>query len=375
MIFAGDFAQLPPVSQTKLFSQAKSTKEAMVFGQLLWRSITTVVMLTEKMRQVGTGNECSVEMLSRLCNGRCTQGDYDLLNTRLLSIVLDDRSQTQWQCVPIIVYTNAIKDAINLEATKTFAKRTGQQIYWYHAVDTYHGNPIEDEVISDVLDTVPSNKTGGRLQVLPLVLGMPIVVTQNFDVAGGIVNGSTGFLRKVRYCVDDANRRYLTSCIIELPDTTANALPSLPPNHFAVLPDKAEMKSLHHPNSGLSCTLCRYQVPLDARFAIMAHKAQGQTLEAVIVDLASCIGMEAAYVMVPQCASLNGLRILQPFPIRKIHAHQSQEAWDEFCCLDGLNAKTLAKCRDHGTGHVAASAVHGASHAEDVSRVTTLFQG
>ena len=122
MIFAGDFAQLPPVSQTKLFSQAKSTKEAMVFGQLLWRSITMVVMLTEKIRQVGTGNECFVEMLSRLRNGRCTQGDYDLLNTRLLSIVLDDRSQTQWQCVPIIVYTNAIKDAINLEATKTFAK-------------------------------------------------------------------------------------------------------------------------------------------------------------------------------------------------------------------------------------------------------------
>lgn len=48
VIFAGDFAQLPPVSQTKLFSQAKSTKEAMVFGQLLWRSITMVVMLTKK---------------------------------------------------------------------------------------------------------------------------------------------------------------------------------------------------------------------------------------------------------------------------------------------------------------------------------------
>jgi hypothetical protein len=375
VIFAGDFAQLPPVSQTKLFSQAKSAKETTVFGQLLWRSIETVVMLTEQMRQVGTGNERFVEMLSRLRDGRCTQADYDLLNTRLLSNVLDDGSQTQWQCVPIVVYTNAIKDAINLQATKTFAKRTGREIYWYHAVDTYRGNPIEDEAINNVLDTMPSNKTGGRLRVLPLVLGMPIVVTQNFDVAGGIVNGSTGFLRRVRYRVDGANRRYLTSCIVELPDATADALPNLPPNHFAVLPDNAEMKSLRHPNSGLSCTLRRYQVPVDAGFAITAHKAQGQTLEAVIVDLASCIGMEAAYVMVSRCTSLDGLRILRPFPIGKINAHRSQEARDEFRRLDGLNTQTLAEFGDHGTGHVTASAVHGASHTEGVSQITTLFSG
>jgi len=29
------------------------------------------------------------------------------------------------------------------------------------------------------------------------VLGMPVVITENFDVAGGIVNGSTGILCKV----------------------------------------------------------------------------------------------------------------------------------------------------------------------------------
>ena len=368
VIFAGDFAQLPPVSQTKLFSRTKSVKETTIFGQLLWRSITTVVMLTEQMRQAGRDNENFVEMLSRLRDGRCTQDDYDLLNSRLLSTALDNQSQAQWQRVPIVVYTNAIKDAINLEATKTFARKTGQQIQWYHAVDTYRGKQIDDEAINDVLDTMPSNKTGGRMRVLPLVLGMPIVVTENFDVSGGIVNGSTGILRKVRYCVDDANKRYLTSCIVELPGATADALPNLPPKHVAVLPNETEMKPLRHPNTGYSCTLRRYQVPLDAGFAITAHKAQGQTLEKVIVDLASCMGTEAAYVMVSRCTSLDGLMVLRPFPIGKIKAHRSQEARDEFRRLDGLNIQTMAECGDHPMSYVSPP-------TESISQITTLFSG
>ncbi|KAF9791305.1 hypothetical protein BJ322DRAFT_1171947 [Thelephora terrestris] len=257
-----------------------------------------------EMRQAGRDNELFVGMLSRLRDGRCTQDDYDLLNTRLLSVALDKTSQAQWQCAPMVVYTNAIKDAINLEATKAFARRNNRQINWYYAVDTYHGTPIEDEAISNVLDTMPSNKTGGRIRVLPLVLGMPVVVTENFDVAGGIVNGSTGILRKVRYHVDDTDKRYLTSCIVELPDMTADALPNLPPKHIAVLPNETEMK-----------------------------------------------------------------------PLRKIKAHRSQEARDEFRRLDGLNTQTMAKCGDHTMSYVSPSAVHRPPHTGGVSQITTLFSG
>lgn len=63
IIFAGDFAQLPPVNQTKLFSRARNANEATIFGLLLWRSVSTVVILCEQMRQAGPA-------------------DYTLLNTR-----------------------------------------------------------------------------------------------------------------------------------------------------------------------------------------------------------------------------------------------------------------------------------------------------
>ena len=198
VIFAGDFAQLPPVGQTKLFTWTKSAKESTIFGQLLWRSVTTVVMLTQQMRQEGPENLCFVEMLSRLRDGRCMREDFDLLNTRLLSTALDEELCQEWQGTLMIVYTNAIKDAINVEATMAFSKRTGRQVNWYHAIDTYRGKPIQDNVVAELLDTLPSNKTGGHVGTLPLVLGMPVVLTENLDVAGGIVNGSTGILRKVR---------------------------------------------------------------------------------------------------------------------------------------------------------------------------------
>ena len=368
VIFAGDFAQLPPVGQMKLFSWTKSTNEAIVFGQLLWRSVTTVVMLTKQMRQEGPENVRFVEMLSRLRDGRCTEEDFDLLNTRLLTTALDKESCHEWHGAPMIVYTNAIKDAINIEATMAFAKRTSQQVHWYHAVDTHKGKPIRDGAISDLLDTLPSNKTGGRVGALPLVLGMPVVLTENIDVAGGIVNGSTGILRKVRYRVDDDDRRFITSCIVELPDVTSDALPNLPPKHVAVLPNNVEMKSFRHPNSGRSCTLRRCQVPLDAAFAITAHKAQGQTMRKVVVDLASCIGTEAAYVMVSRCTGLQGLMVLRPFPISKITVHRSQDAREEFRRLDRLNVQTIV----HATDQMAWSS-HDSSGPDTVSKITALF--
>jgi hypothetical protein len=241
-------------------------------------------------------------------------------------------------------------------------------------VGSYCGKPIEDDAISDLLDMLLSNKTGGRLCALPLVLGMPIVITENFDVAGGVVNGSTSILHKVHYHVDD-DKRYLTYCIVEVSDVTADALPHLPPKHVAVLPGEVEMKAFRHPNSGCSVTLRCHQVPLDAAFAITAHKAQGWTMTQVVVDLNSCIGMEAAYVMISRCTSLEGLMILWPFPITKITVHWSQEAQNEFQRLDRLNTQTITECVGSLAGGSLGSSVHETTGTEGAWQVTTLFSG
>ncbi|KZV60812.1 hypothetical protein PENSPDRAFT_536827, partial [Peniophora sp. CONT] len=72
---------------------------------------------------------------------------------------------------------------------------------------------------------------------IPLVLGMPVVISQNFDVQGGIVNGSFGTLKRVHYRTDSQGRRHATSVIVHVDDSTDECLTDLPPHHVAVLED------------------------------------------------------------------------------------------------------------------------------------------
>lgn len=78
-------------------------------------------------------------------------------------------------------------------------------------------------------------------------------------------------------------------------------------------------------------------------FAMTAHKAQGQTMNSVIVDLESCVGTESPYVMVSRVKSLDGSRILRPFNITKIQCHQSEDSRKEFRRLELLHLLTIVE--------------------------------
>ncbi|KAJ3845876.1 hypothetical protein EV368DRAFT_3365, partial [Lentinula lateritia] len=61
--------------------------------------------------------------------------------------------------------------------------------------------------------------TNQRLGRIPLVIGMPVIITQNFDVHAGVVNGAQGLLKSIRYKVDEQGRRHAISCVITLSTT------------------------------------------------------------------------------------------------------------------------------------------------------------
>jgi len=360
VIFAGDFAQLPPVGDTNLYAHLNYEKlhvdtqfgQKTVFGKLLWRSVDVVVLLSEQMRQTGEANAGFVSLLSRLRNGSCTEDDFDLLNTRLLSVAGEDLTAMSWRNTPMIVSDNAVKDAINVRATLAFAKRTNQDVQWFEAIDTYRGTKITDPNVREYLLGQPSGKTGQRLGKFPLALGMPVIVNHNFDVGSGVVNGSFGYLREFRSQENEDRVRSLKSCIVEIPDIKCEPLPHLPPNHVAIIPDTVEM-SIKHPASGKTCKMRRSQVPLTPGFTMTAHKAQGVTLPRVIVDFVGCRGTESPYVMASRSTSLEGLLVMRPFNISKISCHRSQEARDEFHRLDLARWRTIAT---HGTPQEQASA-------------------
>ena len=77
-----------------------------------------------------------------------------------------------------------------------------------------------------------------------------------------------------------------------------------------------------------------------------AHKAQGQSLKNVIVDLQSCTGTEAPYVMISRVTSLDGILVLRPFDFKKIRCRQSEYSRKESARINILQLKTKMK---HGT--------------------------
>ncbi|EIM79426.1 uncharacterized protein STEHIDRAFT_38883, partial [Stereum hirsutum FP-91666 SS1] len=77
---------------------------------------------------------------------------------------------------------------------------------------------------------------------LPLAIGMRVIVCHNFDVPGGVVNGTVGILKHIRYWTDDNGLRHATSCVIHAEDTSPDPLPGLPPHHVVALAESVNIK-------------------------------------------------------------------------------------------------------------------------------------
>ena len=350
VIFAGDFAQLPPIGDTRLYknvdtslstSGATRKAQAKVLGRLLWLSIEVVVLLHETMRQSGAENQRFTELLNRMRTGVCTGEDYEMLKSRVLAKAAVKLSK-EWRAAPVIVANNASKDAINVRAAEAFAEERGERLEWYHAVDTHKKSKITDASLIESLEAQHSGLTKHRLRKIPLVMGMPVAINHNFDVRAGVVNGSWGYVRCVRYTTNDDGRRYLNSCVVEIPGSEAVSMPHLPPYHFPILTDVTEIK-FEHNASHRRCIIKRRQVPVEPGFAMTAHKAQGQTMSKIVVDLEGCSGTEQPYVMVSRCTSLDGLLILRDFDKSKITKRVSEDLRREFARLKLLGLGTIVK--------------------------------
>ena len=119
IIFAGDFAQLPAVGETRLYaklaeqhtSRKRNTTKLSshlenIYGKLLWLSVRNVIRLQTVERQQGADADKLISLLARLREGRCTDSDYDLLSERVASKVFLTENVDNWRCTPMIVCEN-----------------------------------------------------------------------------------------------------------------------------------------------------------------------------------------------------------------------------------------------------------------------------
>jgi hypothetical protein len=82
---------------------------------------------------------------------------------------------------------------------------------------------------------IHSRMTGQRLGKIPLVLGMPIIINQNFDIEAGIINGCVGSLQSVHYTLRANGACHAISCVMSTPLKSGEPLPYLMTHETAVL--------------------------------------------------------------------------------------------------------------------------------------------
>jgi hypothetical protein len=85
------------------------------------------------------------------------------------------------------------------------------------------------------LENLDSRVTNQCLGKILLAIGMPVMISQNYDVEGEIVNGCTRILKEIHYQCDSEGNCYTTSCIIESETITGKSLTTLPSNCAAIL--------------------------------------------------------------------------------------------------------------------------------------------
>ena len=195
--------------------------------------------------QTGPENNEFVQLLSRLQEGHCNSADYQLLKTQIITNTNENSNSPKWKNAQLIVTDNTSKDAVNNKAALAFAADTGNELHWYYASDRKSQNEITDAALLAKLQKLHSGQTQQCLGKIPLVLGMPVMITQNFDVEAGIVNGSKGFVKKIRYYIDRDGNRHLTSCIVHVKDTSDDPLQYLAPHNVAVLSDMVDLHFTH----------------------------------------------------------------------------------------------------------------------------------
>ncbi|EAU83563.2 hypothetical protein CC1G_04819 [Coprinopsis cinerea okayama7 len=138
MIFAGDFAQLPPTKGHALYSgevslrqspRQKVEQQEETIGKSIWLQFTTVVMLKANMRQTSQSDD-DVRFRRALENLRykaCTEDDINFLKSRIAGSVnglsLDEEP---WRYVSIITSRNVQKDIYNEQNVKRFAAEHGR---------------------------------------------------------------------------------------------------------------------------------------------------------------------------------------------------------------------------------------------------------
>ena len=231
MIFAGDFAQLPPAiggEHASLYSRTVRSNPTSLYdqqatiGKALWHQVTTVVLLRENMQQ-RTNSVEDTDFRSALSNMRykvCTPADIAFLRSRVSSNFLNRPSinDARFRNVSIITCLNSLKDEINHLGATRFAQESNQNLVEFFSIDTLPSEDVKDargrkrrvkrkchreltehgkikpNIQRILWEQPPCANTKLIPSRLSLCVGMPVMIRSNIAMELCMTKGQEGFV-------------------------------------------------------------------------------------------------------------------------------------------------------------------------------------
>ncbi len=350
MIFAGDFAQLPPVGGTSLYSGYVGTQcmtpddQKAAIGKALWHQVTTVVILRENMRQKSQTPE-DAALRTALVNmryGACTPADMQFLRSRIAGRRPEQPkvSARDFRNVAIICGVHTQKDMINQLGCQRFADETGQKLTNFYSVDKWGKGedpadgkkkkgkskaackPKHESSEIDFDDQLEIWKlrhgaTDHFPGKLSLCIGMPVIIKNNDATELCITNGQEGFVVGWQSTKGPHDKRVLDTLFVELDNPPQLVqIPGLPDNVVPIIKSKRTINCVFP--SDLKESIQRQQGLVLPNFAMTAHAAQGKTRPYNPVHLNSCRDHMAYYTALSRSATAAGTIIIQGFDSKVI---------------------------------------------------------
>jgi hypothetical protein len=375
MIFAGDFAQLPPVAASPLYAHEVSSTthtskatfdQQRSIGKALWHQFTTVVILRQNMRQ-RSQTEHDAKFRQALENMRykaCTDDDVRLLKAHVVGSRADrpNLSDPNFHDVSIITSYNAYRNTINRLGSRRFAQETNQTLVDFYSVDKWCSannkkgtsgrkrkykakNPhtpsdVIQPYIKEILWNLPHIASDNHAGKLQLCIGMPVMIRRNLATECGVTNGAEG--RVVGWKakpLDDTGRQMLDVVFVELtPPTKPMLLEGLPPNVVPIV--QTDVDVICHMPNGEALDISRQQVPLLPNFGMTDFCSQGRTRPYNVCDLQNGHSIQSIYTCLSRGSTYLGTAIIQAFDGRKLQGGIKGYERQEYRDLDILDEIT-----------------------------------
>ena len=346
IMLLGDFHQLPPVANSKRELYHSSPQDdSSSYGRSFFEQFEIVVKLDKQMRIIDAEWDA---ILKCARTGDCTSRDIEELKKLVLSnpkCDVPDFNVPPWNDAVLVTPRNSSRVYWNEQKLVQHCRTTGHTHYVHYARDTTKGEllTLQQQLVVASLKIEETNNLPNKVE---LAVGMKVMVLMNIDTDSHLANGSRGIVTDIvldpREPVD---MQVSTKVVLQYPPAAVffkplfggnKALPGLPRGIIPIFPSRRSFKL----KGGGKTVIERNQFSLTTAYAFTDYKAQGQTMETVIVDLAKppsgkLTGFNA-YVALSRGRGRPTIRLLRDFDEKLFTTHPSEELRKEDERLDRL---------------------------------------